>query len=761
MTAIRRIPINVPPVDGEAIDSWLEALAHRTQTAWIDLVGAVGQPLHVVTRLSPQEAVALDAATGVAVEHLHAMTLERYDSIALAIDPDTGRLDRKFPWHPRRGTKFCPHCLTESGGRWPLAWRLTWTFACLKHRCLLADSCPVCGRIPRQVPLPSELVPIPGRCSGRRVGAKPGVGSMADRCQADLGSAEVLHLDGGHPSLTAQRIVNEVIESGQAGFGIYARDPQPAALVLADIRAIAGKVRTFATLDDVRDRLPSDLFDAYQLRQPDHDDRLDNHPRGAFQPPADAATAAAGVTIALQSLMAANAVEAGATLRWLVNRIRSREITNVSMGEWLWRNIGTSAVFSAAQSVTSAGPKPICELRYGRLAAGRSYLQPSAHDVAAFAQKLPTLLWPRWSLPFTVSGHRHQYMRRALPVVLLLQAYNIGPKDAARQLTTHLKAGHIAHVLRIFTEHDQWPHMHRAIIGYTDWLHTARIPIDYNRRRRIDYTGLLPGELWSAMCQDIAPSRREPCCAYVVRDYLTERISGAPSPGVQTSVHRTLVADCAFHLTPELMGVLDEHALMFLKDKGIHDEPVVYYPPTELIDGLDLPGKDLLIFGRDQLHAAIASDRTRSAALRRANITLEAARYVLTENPMPAQQHDRAQVLQRAQVALPPDRLYTLHHTEGQSLKTIGDAAGVSRQTITRLAQQYGMPTRTPGRPVQHHISHEWLYAQYIFENRTLDDLAAELGASPSSVARWAKSYGIPIRARGGPSHQSALAKNA
>jgi len=60
--------------------------------------------------------------------------------------------------------------------------------------------------------------------------------------------------------------------------------------------------------------------------------------------------------------------------------------------------------------------------------------------------------------------------------------------------------------------------------------------------------------------------------------------------------------------------------------------------------------------------------------------------------------------------------------------------------------------------PVQHHISHEWLYAQYILENRTPDDLAAELGARPSSVARWAKSYGIPIRSRGGPSRKSALA---
>ena len=47
MTAVRTLPIRLPPVAGEALDSWLEALAHRNATAFGDLLSAVGlNPYH-------------------------------------------------------------------------------------------------------------------------------------------------------------------------------------------------------------------------------------------------------------------------------------------------------------------------------------------------------------------------------------------------------------------------------------------------------------------------------------------------------------------------------------------------------------------------------------------------------------------------------------------------------------------------------------------------------------------------------------------
>jgi hypothetical protein len=42
MKTVRTLPIRIAPIDGEAIDSWLEAIAHRTHTAFGDLLAAVG-----------------------------------------------------------------------------------------------------------------------------------------------------------------------------------------------------------------------------------------------------------------------------------------------------------------------------------------------------------------------------------------------------------------------------------------------------------------------------------------------------------------------------------------------------------------------------------------------------------------------------------------------------------------------------------------------------------------------------------------------
>jgi hypothetical protein len=72
MSAVRTLPIRVPPLAGESIDSWLEAIAHRSQTAFDDLLITVALrvPNNTVNRwviqLTPDEAAAIGTATGVA-----------------------------------------------------------------------------------------------------------------------------------------------------------------------------------------------------------------------------------------------------------------------------------------------------------------------------------------------------------------------------------------------------------------------------------------------------------------------------------------------------------------------------------------------------------------------------------------------------------------------------------------------------------------------------------------------------------------------
>ena len=110
---------------------------------------------------------------------------------------DVAVLDRYLPLGPvrRRGSWYCPSCLAERDGRWLLAWRLGWTFACTTHRVLLCDTCPACGQAPRGRGGRAGLNP-PGTC--------PNTIKRTSCCGADLRQATADRLAPGHPVLAAQ-----------------------------------------------------------------------------------------------------------------------------------------------------------------------------------------------------------------------------------------------------------------------------------------------------------------------------------------------------------------------------------------------------------------------------------------------------------------------------------------------------------------------------------------------------------------------------
>lgn len=199
--------------------------------------------------------------TGVAVTTLQAMTLAHYSGRAVRINTDTRALHRAFPWGRARGSRFCPACLLETGGRWHLAWRLGWTFACLRHHCLLADACPHCGAVQRRRTHVGDLIPKPGHCARP---ASDAIGRTPARCGADLTAAPVVSFDADHPVMHAQRIVNAVIDSETPTFGVYRTAPQPRISVLADIRAVAGRALAYATPRDLEAVTPADLLAGYR-----------------------------------------------------------------------------------------------------------------------------------------------------------------------------------------------------------------------------------------------------------------------------------------------------------------------------------------------------------------------------------------------------------------------------------------------------------------------------------------------------------------
>lgn len=684
------------------------------------------------------------------------MTLSHYANRAVGIDPASGRFLRPFPWGRARGSRYCPHCLAENGGRWQLAWRLGWSFACIRHRCLLADICPACGGAQRHRAHIGTAIPNPGRC------ANPVTGTTGApiRCGADLTATTVTALSEGHPAVTAQRIVEDVIDTGTARFGIYRTHPFLGTPALADIRAVAGRILAYATPDDLDRIVAPDLLTAYRALETQPNPRF-GHPRAEKRPgmaaPAHAVTTALGVTAALSILGAPTIASAGEAMHWLVTGARKRGLavnaTTITWGQ------GTTPILAAAQ-LTALVPvlNPGDQLRY-RI--GTPLPRRQRGDAARFervAQRVPTMLWPEWSLRLAIPGCFQRQLRPALSMALLLVDTRTRLRDAAQLLDSPIPGQSVPHVLRKLYQSGHWQHVREALIRLADYLDTTDTPIDYRRRRHLDYSGLLPAAEWARICRDTGTAGGSAARARSVRYYLIELLSGMPIKAPQASRGRIealrKAAEFPRHLTPELSNDLLDHAQHFLAIQGIPDEPVSWHPPIDHLHGLDLPGRGPDSVDISLLHELIRQDRHRlTAAAERLNVTLDDVRHVLECHPAPAviqpprRRTGATPVAYRsAKSALPREKLVELYHGERNSLRDIGASIGVSRQTITRLARDYGIPLRELGRSTIYDIDGDWLHEQHVDKRRSLEDIAAECGMSVANMARWAKVHNIPVR---------------
>ncbi|MFZ2177965.1 MAG: hypothetical protein WAW17_28860 [Rhodococcus sp. (in: high G+C Gram-positive bacteria)] len=151
-----------------------------------------------------------------------------------------------------------------------------------------------------------------------------------------------------------------------------------------------------------------------------------------------------------------------------------------------------------------------------------------------------------------------------------------------------------------------------------DHLAAEPPPIDYDRRRRLDYRDLLPHDLWDEICRRTGTPPGAGQKADFARCLLFERLSGLPasrSPFLAAGYDvRAKLSEFPRALTPALAAPLAEAARQFLDDQGLGEEPVYWHPPLHLLDGLLLPGPDP---GAVDLAALHDLTRREHAALRR------------------------------------------------------------------------------------------------------------------------------------------------
>ncbi len=765
MTMVRTFPIHLPPLPGEALDSWLEALAHRMHAHLGDVLasaglasatyrggGQVGGTHDWAVLLGTGEAARIAAATGTSPAEVEAMTLACYDGTAVRIDRPNRRVSRYHLWGRATGSRYCPECLASSGGRWLLVWRLGWCFACPTHQRLLADTCPACGRPQRQLPHPARIIPQPGRCAGPAPG---GAGSMTRRCAADLTRASTADFPAGHPVLASQQLLLQVISSGTAAFGVYASDPQPARAALADVRALASRILAFATSNELADLVPAGLLATYHRAstQPPRAQR-----RPGYMAPGSAAVVAAGVTAAVTVLGADGIQAAGTALRGFIEGSlrRGTPVTPTSMSSW---GGGTSPVLAAVQ-LSALGPllDPYSRLRYRTAASYPRYPPPRAG--ARRARHIPALFWPGLSLRFAVPHCDQRHLRRALSCAVLTVGTSLSLAAAPGRLGAIINPGSVSRFLQIFAADPHGAQILAAIISVADYLDTHGSPINYQRRRELNYDGLLPESAWMRLRKrtGIPTGTRK---AAIARSVLFEWLSGMPATrapfAIETPGFREAVGSFPAYLTPELAAGLHDAALDFLRRHRIRDEPVSWQPPLTLLSGLALPGPDPSHVDVIKVHQSIRHARaTLQETAEQLGTTIDAIRYVLGENPAPRAPRASGQVMALARAALPRCELAELYLGQQLSLDQIGRRTGVSRQTIGRLAREYGINLRKGAYP-RTVIDRAWLYEQYVTHQRTLNDLARETGTSASNISRWADIHNIPRRARGGAGNRQRL----
>jgi hypothetical protein len=638
--AVRTLPLRPEPIAGEAIDSWLEFLAHRYDVTWSEFRRALGSvlpkdryPDRWVFRLTDDQLRVISESTGVQPVKLKAMTLESYPPIASGYNSLTGQVVSKFPWRHVHASRFCPRCLEEDGGRWQIAWRMVWFFACPKHQCLLAELCPECSA-PQRSFITASLIPRPGRCwapvgeSDRRL--------IGSRCAADLSVAPFHELAEDHPAISAQSTISQAILDN-SDFGIYQQLRAPLPEILADLRALGGWFLSQAGRTGMEALIPEGLAAACVDRGE------------AVRMPVSymlaSASPAASTAAALTAAMA----------------ILSRPDVD-SAAQLLASVLGSASKAPLADRINRRGQRPALEtsdgLRAVLIAASDTRLRnttqlrnlsgtavprrPSRNSAALkrLATRIPTMFWPTLTLRLVEESNTLRAARPALSAALLMVGHDTRVEEAIELLRSPQSPPAMTMALGKIAQSSNWTDIRHALYRLSDYLRVEGCPIDYKRRRELSLSQLLPKKEWEAICERTG-TRVEGHS--IARWFLAERISGTQVPlwSGFPSESKDYASALRFplRLTPELSQALATYSLEFLAAQGIVAEPPQWRPPAALFAGLELPSRGTESIDVNELHRLVNLRRRVQIPLReipeRLGTNIERTRILCEEFPAP------------------------------------------------------------------------------------------------------------------------------
>lgn len=98
------------------------------------------------------------------------------------------------------------------------------------------------------------------------------------------------------------------------------------------------------------------------------------------------------------------------------------------------------------------------------------------------------------------------------------------------------------------------------------------------------------------------------------------------------------------------------------------------------------------------------------------------------------------------------EELKRMYEVEGLTIRQIGQRINISARTIHRYLKEAGTSFRIHGSPMREELKErDWIYQGYVTDRKSIDTLAAELGASSLSIRLCIRRHGIEMRPQGNP----------
>lgn len=135
-------------------------------------------------------------------------------------------------------------------------------------------------------------------------------------------------------------------------------------------------------------------------------------------------------------------------------------------------------------------------------------------------------MWPKWSERLLPDLRCTAVARTTLSCATLLRAV-MKTVAAAYLLGERIAPNALNHRLWVLRTSAYWQSICAALVRLSDYLDGVGAPIDYQRRRNLDYSELLTEASWRQICTQAGDPLREPRTAVGAHCYLIEKLSGS------------------------------------------------------------------------------------------------------------------------------------------------------------------------------------------------------------------------------------------